>query len=408
MNILLTIHESIDLNSRSSGAAGSTLQLGEAYKQLGHDVSYFPISDLPAALQQLPFYLRRLVFPEALALHLLQGKRSAQSYDVIDASTGDAWLWATLAPVLSKVSAKTQPLLVTRSHGLEHLYHLQYLEEAQRGIHVPSWRYRFYRGGLQLWEVARSLSTADLVLVLNQTEKDYIAQQLGVPEERIHRVKNGMPDRFFQRPFEPTPTAADAPLRIAQIGTYDHRKGVQHGAPALNRLMMRYPQLQVSFFGTGCTLCTDEEQVYADFDASLRDRITVVPRYDLESLPDLLRGHHIKLFPTLCDAFGKALIEAMACGLAPVTTSAAGPAEIVEHGVDGLVIPLRDPTAIEQSIEALIRDRPLLDRLRRNAQATAQNYSWQSTAKHRLALYTQGIAANKTGATPLPISSVRS
>ena len=128
----------------NSGAAGSTLRLGETYQQLGHEVSYFSIDNLPKAFQKLPFYLRKLVFPEFLAAYLVN--RRARSFDVIDASTGDAWLWAAISSTLSRMR-KISPLLVTRSHGLEHIYHHQYLAEAQRAIHQPSWRYRFYRGG---------------------------------------------------------------------------------------------------------------------------------------------------------------------------------------------------------------------------------------------------------------------
>ncbi len=407
MKILFIIHEMLD---PLAGASGATLQLGETCQRLGHEVSYFSIDDLPKVLQRLPFYLRKLVFPEFVAAYLSKRMKS-QPVDVIDAATGDIWLWASLRSGRSSFRAlfkeRNAPLLVTRSHGLEHIYHRQYVEEARRGGHSLTWRYPLYRGGLQLWEVAKSLRLADQVFVLNRPEKDYITQRLAVPSNQIHKVKNGFPNLFVQRPFEPTPTATDAPLRIAQIGTYDNRKGIRYSVSALNRLLARYPNLQVSFLGTGSSLCPDAAQVYADFDAAVRDRVTVIPRYPLETLPDLLKGHHIKLFPTLCEGFSLALIEAMACGLAPVTTDAPGPAEVVHHMGNGLVTPVRDEVALEQALELLISDRTLLDRLRHSAYSTAQQYSWENAARDCLALYAQGLSHRSAEATPLSVSSVQ-
>jgi len=64
-------------------------------------------------------------------------------------------------------------------------------------------------------------------------------------------------------------------IRISLQATYIPRKGIHYGVPALNKILTRYPQVEVSFVGT----CCSEAQVYADFEPSVHDRIRVVPRY---------------------------------------------------------------------------------------------------------------------------------
>ena len=242
-----------------------------------------------------------------------------------------------------------------------------------------------------LWEVATSFRTADIAFLLNRQEAEYVIHHFGMPTEQVHVFPNGMPDYFFGLTLTPTPMDDNDIIRIAQVGTYIPRKGIQYSTPALNRILHRYPQVHVSFLGTSCRECPTSEIVYADFDPGIHDRITVTPRYDHESLPHLLAGHHIKLFPTISEAFGKALIEGMACGLAPVTASAAGPMEIVTDGHDALVVPTRNSEALEQALEKLILDRSLLHCLRQNAYATAQGYSWQKIAAARLVTYEQAL-----------------
>ncbi|MBD1855674.1 MULTISPECIES: glycosyltransferase family 4 protein [Leptolyngbya] len=371
MRTLFTFHYRADPNA---GGPGVTWRLGREYEKLGHEVEFYSLDDLP---KKLPPLARFILFPEFTAAKILHSHRHA-AIDVIDASTADAWIWGL---GLQKMQ-KQRPLLVARCHGLEHIEHLEYLEESQRGHLKLEWKYPLYRGSIRLWEVATSMRQSDLVLLLNQRDRDFVVEQLGVHPDRAHIVANGIPETMLNLPFEPTP-AEHEPIRIAQVSSYIVRKGIQYGTPALNAILKRYPKIEVSLFGTECSA----DQVYADFDPEVRDRVTVIPYYENHKLPELLKGHHIKVLPTISEGFGVALVEAMACGLAPVTTTAPGPLEIVRDRETGMIVPCRDREAFEQAIETLILDRAFLDRLRRNAYRSAQRYSWQNIAQDNLNFY---------------------
>ena len=384
MKILLIIHEKFDPNS---GAAGSTFRIGEEYRKSGHEVQYYSLDNLPSKMYHLS---KKVLFSKFAAARIFSLSRK-QQIDVVDASTGDAWLW-------SKIRTKLHvhnPLLVTRSHGLEHLLHLKNKEEVNRGNLQLSWKYSLYRGSIQLHQVACSLRCSDLVYLLNRQEAKFAVEKLRVEKDKVHIFPNGITESFLKLPFKSLPNNNPA-IRIAQIGTYIPRKGILYSIPALNKILARYPHVEVSFFGTECKECPDIEKIYADFCPEVRDRVRVVPRYSHEQLPELLKEHHIKLFPTVSEAFGKALVEAMACGLAPVTTSTAGPMEIVRDGHDAIVIPPHDTQAIERGLIRLIEDRTYLENLRQNAHATAQKFSWQQIARNRISTYEKKLQSNKT------------
>ena len=140
----MTVHHDPDPNA---GASGATLRLAEAYKRKGHTVNVFSYGDLPSYLvrnQRLRFFL----FPIAVAYYVERHRRHNR-VDVVDASTGDAWLWELMTR-----RDRYRPLLVTRSHGLEHTAHEMRLEEAQAGRLTLSWKYKLYLGGFHLREVA--------------------------------------------------------------------------------------------------------------------------------------------------------------------------------------------------------------------------------------------------------------
>lgn len=368
MRVLLTIHHHLD---RDSGATGSTLQLAEEYRRLGHAVEIWSFDDLPSVLGARE---KTILFPFSVGCRLW---RACHEFDVVDSSTNDAWLWASLR------RTSRPPLLVTSSHGLEHIWHELFMEEVRLHTASVSWKYPLYNGSLHLHETAVSLRRADLALFLNPLDRQYAVSRLGVEVDRAAVVPNGLREEFVKLPFEQTP--AHGEIRVAQVGTYIERKGTRYGAKALEECLGANPDVSITFLGTLCS----PETVLADFSPRYRDRIQVVPRYRHLELIELLRGFHIKLFPTLYDGFGNALLEAMACGLAPVVTATPGPLEIVRDGIDGLVVPPRNSPALARALQTLIDDRSVLDRLRVAAQRRARSFRWRNLAKAKVELYEQ-------------------
>jgi glycosyltransferase involved in cell wall biosynthesis len=372
MNILLTLHHHLDPNA---GAAGATCQLGQHYQSFGHDVQYYSFDDLP---QRLPEIAKIVTFPEFVLNHLREIV-PRQKLDVITASTGDTWLWGQLC----QSTKKHRPLLVTQSHGLEQIAHLECLKEAHQKQLKLSWKYPLYHGGMRLWEVARSLRYSDLVFMLNQRDAEYTTQHLGVASKKIHILPNGIPSYFLNLPVDLANETLTAPVTIVQVGSYIPRKGMHYSTPALIEVLSRHSEVHVRFLGTGCS----SDQIYANFPEPLHSQIEVIPSYEHHNLPNLLQGCHILLFPSLSEGFPLAIPEAMACGLVPIATDIPGPTEIVIHEHNGLLVPTRNSLAIAEALEKLILNSPDRHRLRQNAYRTAQKYGWQTIAKRRLEIY---------------------
>jgi glycosyltransferase involved in cell wall biosynthesis len=60
-------------------------------------------------------------------------------------------------------------------------------------------------------------------------------------------------------------------------------------------------------------------------------------------VPQLLRAMDVLLVPSWHEPFGRSVIEGMAMEVPVIATSAGGPAEIIEDGVDGILLPPRRP-----------------------------------------------------------------
>ena len=68
------------------------------------------------------------------------------------------------------------------------------------------------------------------------------------------------------------------------------------------------------------------------------------------------------------EAFGIVAAEAMASGLALVSTGVGGASEVFENEISGLSYPAGNSTALAEQLERLARDPALLRRLQRNGE----------------------------------------
>jgi glycosyltransferase involved in cell wall biosynthesis len=94
------------------------------------------------------------------------------------------------------------------------------------------------------------------------------------------------------------------------------------------------------------------------------------------NLQRLYRGCTALVFPTLSDAFGMVVTEAMAAGLPVITTPNAGASDLVEHGRNGLIVPVRDARALSDAMQFLIDDRNAAKTMRYEAVTTAAGRQW--------------------------------
>ncbi len=112
-----------------------------------------------------------------------------------------------------------------------------------------------------------------------------------------------------------------------------------------------------------------------------------------ETLPALYHAADLYVLPanSRAEAFGVALLEAMAAGLPVISTEVGtGTSYVNIHGETGLIVPPRDPERLAQAIATLLSDPALRQRLGRQAQARVHAEFSQATMIERvLALYSE-------------------
>lgn len=158
-----------------------------------------------------------------------------------------------------------------------------------------------------------------------------------------------------------------APLRILYVGSLTQRKGISY-------LFQAIDQLSVAHEFTLVGSVNPKYQSRALLNALGRFRwLGTLPHHEVLAV---MRAHDVLVFPTLSDAFGLVILEAMAQGMTVITTPNSAACDVIQHGENGLVVPIRDANAITEQLTRLSEDRELLFRLGEASRCTAEQRSW--------------------------------
>lgn len=159
-------------------------------------------------------------------------------------------------------------------------------------------------------------------------------------------------------------------VALGVVGQITPWKGQAEAVQALASLTKRRPDLHLFIVGeakfVSSTTRYDNRAYLAQMEHfilenGLADRVHLLG--EREDVPALMRALDILLVPSWDEPFGRVVVEGMAMGLAIIATSIGGPAEILDDGVDGLLVPPRDPGAWANAIDRLSLDPPRLRQL---------------------------------------------
>jgi glycosyltransferase involved in cell wall biosynthesis len=100
--------------------------------------------------------------------------------------------------------------------------------------------------------------------------------------------------------------------------------------------------------------------------------VGAIPR---SQMPAFWASLDVAVMPSLSESFGLVALEALACGVPVVSTTAGGLKEIVVDGECGLLVPPADAKALAHALLRLLTDQDLRLRLARGARRRAATFS---------------------------------
>lgn len=157
------------------------------------------------------------------------------------------------------------------------------------------------------------------------------------------------------------------PTRLLYVGRLVPQKGFHTALAALRIVLDRKPEHPPSLTIVGAPDSHDVARQQVE-ELGLGNHVQFTGLVAREELPPLYDSHDILLFPSVWpEPFSITLLEAMAAGVAVVTTMTGGTGEIAEDGINCLAFAPEDAAGCAAHVLRLMSDRELTRRLRLNA-----------------------------------------
>jgi glycosyltransferase involved in cell wall biosynthesis len=204
------------------------------------------------------------------------------------------------------------------------------------------------------------LRTTDIHVCPSPFVADDLVANWGVDRAATRIVPYAISEAWFSLTPKPVPG------RILFVGSADRRKGIHYLAMAADRLRGQGRRYAFPVAGDVAPAVRDKAACRA---------LSFLGRVPRAAIADEIATADVLVLPTLAEGSASVTYEALAAGVPVITTNAAG--SVVRHGVDGLIVPARDPDALAAAIEDIVEDRPRRDALSAAARAAATQYSWR-------------------------------
>jgi len=222
-----------------------------------------------------------------------------------------------------------------------------------------------------------------LIAVSEHTRQDAI-RLLGLHPERITTIHNGVAEEYFSAPM---PAPAEKPY-VLHAGTIEPRKNIDRLLDAWNALPRGLRDAyDLVLAGPGGWRSEATIERLRSAGAGIRWLGYVAEA----EMPSLTRGATLVVYPSLYEGFGLPLAQAMACGVATLTSNTSCLPEIA-GGAARLVNP-ESVDEIRDAIAELLESPAERARLGATGRAHAlKHYRWEFAARRSLEFFARVMA----------------
>lgn len=352
---------------------GTQLTQGRAFPIVGSRLQRLAGRQVPTEIQSLTYtfalpnirWLARTAFPlheESYQFRLSCLKSLELGHAMAQKGFGNAsYLYSTLGefpPLI--VAAEQQGLKV-----ISDVYIMLSTEQilAEERSRFPTWEsappdYDAVRRELLPENVL--LTRTHFFICPSEVVRDDLVQNFGVKSTRTAVVPYGVNLPFLNLKSNTTPR------RILFAGTANLRKGIHYLAMAADHL-----------FQSGYKY---EFRVAGDVSVSVAEKpvckhMTFLGRVPRSRIHQEFCTADVLVLPSLAEGSAGVIYEALGAGIPVVTTKASG--SVVRDGIEGYIVPERDPEALARAIAEIVEDRAKRERMAIAARRRAQDFTWE-------------------------------
>jgi glycosyltransferase involved in cell wall biosynthesis len=244
--------------------------------------------------------------------------------------------------VVSNSSVFVEGGLAARYCGIPHIWHMMEMlnDDPVLRSFMPLGR---------LYRIMDSLSSR--IVTVSEAVKKQLTPY--VKNDKLQVVHTGLPEIKPRSMEQPKKIMFDLPPHIPVVtfvGLLSERKGVVDFVDSAPNVLKRFPN--TIFVLAGPDGGKGREVISKINQCGMHDSFRILGNRN--DVPDILAASDMLVLPSLADPLPLAVLEAMAVGIPVVATRSGGCEEMVQDGVTGSLVPVKNPAMLSQAIIELI------------------------------------------------------
>ena len=187
---------------------------------------------------------------------------------------------------------------------------------------------------------------ADAIVVPSQFSRSSFVQ-MGIAASKVHVLPLGVNLQKFYAEGAPD----DSRFDVLFAGQICFRKGIPYLIESFLNFKHQHKRLRLAG--------SVNAEIHEYLRHNLEDDVELLGMIPQAQLRSWMSRSHALVLPSVEDGFGMVLNQAMACGCVPICTENTGGSDLFTDGVEGFIVPVRDPVALKNKFE-LLADSPAL------------------------------------------------
>lgn len=212
--------------------------------------------------------------------------------------------------------------------------------------------------------IAKSLFYfADGIILQTETCRSFFP--VGIRKKAVI-LKNPVHSSFFREPY-----IGQREKTITAVGRIDENKNHKLLILAFSQMAEEFPDYKLVIYGDGEKKGELQQSVEK---LGLENRVSFPGR--IENVAEAIYKTRVFVLSSNTEGMPNTLLEAMALGLTVVSTDCpcGGPAELIEHGKNGLLTPVGDEKAMKENLRFVLNNLQRADEMGNNARITSEIY----------------------------------